>query len=184
MEAQQFYNAVSRTGIRYGPHFRTVCRTNIAPDTAAQLRCAPCLPRHHSRSRWAPARLSVQTDTQSPVGSPLSALSLSGVAIYYSTLFAIGPEASCRPNTLVLPQASARCLPPTRRWISTSSGVTHGMLQVIGYGPLNLSKSPARTVGQLLQPAAGRQAAHHLLSCHGQWPPLAAHSGLDRSSSV
>ena len=43
VEAQQFYNAVSRTGIRYGPHFRTVRRTNIAPDTTAQLRYAPCL---------------------------------------------------------------------------------------------------------------------------------------------
>ena len=42
VEAQQFYNAVSRTGIRYGPHFRMVQRTNIASDTAAQLRCAPC----------------------------------------------------------------------------------------------------------------------------------------------
>ncbi len=41
MEAAQFYNAVSRTGINYGPNFRMVRRTNIAPDTAAQLRCAP-----------------------------------------------------------------------------------------------------------------------------------------------
>ena len=39
VEAAQFYNAVSRTGIQYGPHFRIVRRTNIAPDTAAQLRC-------------------------------------------------------------------------------------------------------------------------------------------------
>jgi hypothetical protein len=41
VEAAQFYNAVSRTGIQYGPHFRMVRRTNIAPDTAAELRRAP-----------------------------------------------------------------------------------------------------------------------------------------------
>ena len=43
VEAPQFYNAVSRTGIQYGPHFRMVRRTNIAPDTAAQLRCGHVL---------------------------------------------------------------------------------------------------------------------------------------------
>ncbi len=40
MEAHQFYNAVGRTGIKYGPHFRMVQRTNISPDTSALLRCA------------------------------------------------------------------------------------------------------------------------------------------------
>jgi hypothetical protein len=44
VEAAQFYNAVSRTGIQYGPHFRMVRRTNIAPDTAAELRRAPRSP--------------------------------------------------------------------------------------------------------------------------------------------
>lgn len=41
VEAHQFYNAVGRTGIKYGPHFRMVQRTNISADTEALLRCAP-----------------------------------------------------------------------------------------------------------------------------------------------
>ena len=40
VEKHHFYNAVGRTGIEYGPDFRMVRRTNIAPDTAAELRCA------------------------------------------------------------------------------------------------------------------------------------------------
>ena len=40
VEAHQFYNAVGRTGIKYGPHFRMVQRTNISADTEALLRCA------------------------------------------------------------------------------------------------------------------------------------------------
>lgn len=38
VEALHFYNAVGRTGIAYGPAFQMVHRTNIAPDTAAELR--------------------------------------------------------------------------------------------------------------------------------------------------
>ena len=33
-----FYNAVSRMGLCYGPHFRMVQKLNAAADTAAQLR--------------------------------------------------------------------------------------------------------------------------------------------------
>lgn len=40
VEAHQFYNAVGRTGIKYGPRFRMVQRTNISADTSAVLRCA------------------------------------------------------------------------------------------------------------------------------------------------
>ncbi len=45
VEAHQFYNAVGRTGIKYGPHFRMVQRTNISADTSALLRCAAPSPR-------------------------------------------------------------------------------------------------------------------------------------------
>lgn len=43
VEAPHFYNAVGRTGIKYGKHFRMVQRTNIFPDTSALLRCAFCV---------------------------------------------------------------------------------------------------------------------------------------------
>ena len=46
VEAHQFYNAVGRTGIKYGPHFRMVQRTNISADTSALLRCTPASPHH------------------------------------------------------------------------------------------------------------------------------------------
>ena len=38
VEKHHFYNAVGRTGIKYGPAFQMVHRTSIAPDTTAELR--------------------------------------------------------------------------------------------------------------------------------------------------
>ena len=40
VEKHHFYNAVGRTGIVYGKDFQMVRRTNIAPDTSAELRWA------------------------------------------------------------------------------------------------------------------------------------------------
>ena len=56
VEAHQFYNAVGRTGIKYGPHFRMVQRTDISADTSALLRCTPpsshqCYLRHQKHGR-------------------------------------------------------------------------------------------------------------------------------------
>ena len=147
VEAAQFYNAVSRTGIQYGPHFRMVRRTNIAPDTAAQLRCEHALLSSQTPQRQCPMVLK-------PHGSHISLMSHGSHISQSQTvhvIFKVCAACACQtrigfPDIFWLQmrftgaEALSNVISPfhtcpaaRRRWDRCFIRLLDGMLQVIGF---------------------------------------------------